>query len=1135
MQASAVIGRVGGLAVALGIGAGMLLIGADPAQAAPADSSPTQSDSTTSATAVGTRGTRPARQAPPPAATADRAARRATVGAPRNDNAPAPVASAAARVALPTAPASNSRAPEPAVALRSAAVDAVAATDPDPEAVVVQTFSPKFVTTAPDVVMPAAAQAPVMTAAATAAMESVPSPGLGTGYGTELDSPVSWAVLAVARRQIGRVALVSPAAAVASTAQPVRAAAVANQAPLISGVALGTPNATSGAVTGTVTAADPNGDKITYKATATKGTVSITTAGVFTYTPTAAARHAAAKAGATTSTTTDTVTVTVTDAKGAATSAPVTVAILPKNVVPVATKTVGTPNASTGVVTGSVTATDADRDVPAYSGSTTTTKGTVAVNAATGAFTYTPTTAARHAAARVGATTAATTDAFTVTVSDGYGGTVAVPVTVAVSPKNAAPVAGTTTKGAPDASTGAVAGSVAISDADSDVLTYAGSTTTSKGTVAVNAATGGFTYTPTATARHAAARVGATTAATTDAFTVTASDGYGGTVAVPVTVTVSPKNTAPTAGTPTVGTPNAATGAVTGTVGVSDADKDVLTYSGSTTTAKGTVTVNAATGGFTYTPTATARHAAAKVGATTAATTDAFTVTVTDGYGATVAVPVTVAVSPTNAAPVAGTTTKGAPNASTGAVAGAVVVSDTDKDVLTYSGSTTTAKATVVVNAATGAFTYTPTATARHAAAKVGATSATATDAFAVTVTDGYGGTVTVPVTVTLSPKNTAPTAGTPTVGTPDASTGVVTGTVGATDVEADTLTYSAPTTTAKGTVSVNAGTGAFTYTPTARTNVAGTDTFTVTVTDGYGGSTPVAVSVPVTATATPPVTSPKVSVVFNYGTGSQYWTTAAKTALQSSADAVAAYIVVSSPVTLVFDVTAEKTSSWTMASTGSDLTSGGSGFFSTVVQNKVLTGLDANGAAADGSIDVNFGLPWAYGDSVTASQYDFKSTMMHEILHAYGFLAYVDQPGYNTGTSWTKFDSFIQTKSGTRVISSGTYRFNTAYNTNLTGGGGGLFFGGPNAIAAYGGPVPLYTPNPWQAGSSVSHLDDKTFTGAAEKLMNATVSTGLGLRTLSAVEIGILKDLGYTVTSNPVAGGLLLFGVVFLRRRTRR
>jgi VCBS repeat-containing protein len=66
----------------------------------------------------------------------------------------------------------------------------------------------------------------------------------------------------------------------------------------------------------------------------------------------------------------------------------------------------------------------------------------------------------------------------------------------------------------------------------------------------------------------------------------------------------------------------------------------------------------------------------------------------------------------------------------------------------------------VTVNAGTGAFTYTPTATARHAAAKIGATSAT-TDTFTVTVTDGYGAAVPVAVTVAISPKNTAPVAGT--------------------------------------------------------------------------------------------------------------------------------------------------------------------------------------------------------------------------------------------------------------------------------------------------------------------------------------------------------------------------------------
>ena len=159
---------------------------------------------------------------------------------------------------------------------------------------------------------------------------------------------------------------------------------------------------------------------------------------------------------------------------------------------------------------------------------------------------------------------------------------------------------------------------------------------------------------------------------------------------------------------------------------------------------------------------------------------------------------------------------------------------------------------------------------------------------------------------------------------------------------------------------------------------------------------------------------------------------------------------------------------------------------------------------------------------------------MMHEFLHAYGFLAYVDEAGYNTGTGWTVFDSFITTRSGTKVVNPSTFRFGTAYNTNLTGGGGGLFFSGPNAVAAHGGPVPLYTPNPWEPGSSVSHLDDDTFIGSKSQLMNAMTDTGLGIRTLSAVELGVLKDIGYTVKSPSAAGGLLI-GVIFLRRRRSR
>jgi VCBS repeat-containing protein/YVTN family beta-propeller protein len=704
-------------------------------------------------------------------------------------------------------------------------------------------------------------------------MESVWIPLLGSGPASPVQSPVSWVMLAAARRELDAPQVVKAPAATVSTGQPVApaattvavpGAAATNSAPVIASVTLGAPNATTGAVTGTVKASDPNGDRMTYKATvasAAKGAVTITTAGVFTYSPTATARHAAAKVGATTAVTTDTVTVTVTDAKGAAVTRAVAVPISPKNSVPTATKTVGTPNATTGVVTGKVTATDADKDPVAYSVPATTAKGTVAITTA-GAFTYTPTAAARHAAARIGATTADKADTFNVTVTDGYGGRLAVPVTVTISPRNTAPTA-TVSIAKPDPVTGIAKGKVTATDADKDTLSYT-ATKPANGTVAVNS-DGSFAYTPTATAR-ASART--STTARTDTFTVTVADGHGGSAAVKVTATIAPSNSAPVAGTPTA-TTNTTTGVVTGTINATDPDKDTLTYTATTTTtSKGSASITS-TGAYTYTPTATARHAAARTGAATAVTTDSFTATVTDKYGATTAIPVNVTIAPANAAPVAGTSTVGTPNATTGVVTGTVTATDADKDALSFSAPATTAKGAVAINAGTGAFTYTPTASARHAAARVGAVAADKADTFTVTATDGYGGLVAIPVSVTVTPVNAVPVAGTKTVGTPNASTGVVTGTATATDADKDTLTYSTPATTTKGAVTINASTGAFTYTPTAsarhaaaRITAGAADksaTFTITAADGYGGSVTIPVSVAIAPTNSAPVATAPV------------------------------------------------------------------------------------------------------------------------------------------------------------------------------------------------------------------------------------------------------------------------------------
>ena len=366
-------------------------------------------------------------------------------------------------------------------------------------------------------------------------------------------------------------------------------------------------------------------------------------------------------------------------------------------------------------------------------------------------------------------------------------------------------------------------------------------------------------------------------------------------------------------------------------------------------------------------------------------------------------------------------------------------------------------------------------------------------------------------------------------------TTGPITGTVGAVDPEGDPITYSITGSPADGTVVVGTD-GSYTYTP--GTDFTGRDSFTVAATDtGFHinlldwfrpASTEAYLQVAQNATQS------MLTFTFIYGRGSQFWNQAARAALQSTADDLATYFVVTSPVNITFDVTAENSPlSGTLAQSGSDLTSSDPGFYDTVVQQKILTGVDANGSEADGTIDWNFGQPWAFGNTVSYSQYDFTSTAMHELLHAFGFLSNVDEPGWDAiNQTWTTFDSYMVTASGTQVIPN-TFRWNAVYNTNLTGGNDGLYFGGPNAIAVYGGPVPLYTPDPWEPGSSVSHLDDNTFVGRNTQLMNAISDRGLGVRVVSPIELAILTDIGYTV--NVPTSAIFILGFGMLRRRRRK
>ena len=121
----------------------------------------------------------------------------------------------------------------------------------------------------------------------------------------------------------------------------------------------------------------------------------------------------------------------------------------------------------------------------------------------------------------------------------------------------------------PTVSSRAVTG---VTDADNDTLTY--SAAAGKGTVVFTST--GYTYTPTLTARHAAAADGASSAIKQDTITITVDDGHGGvTTFSSAAFNITPQNNAPTYTTVSKSTGGVLNLTKTWTVnGIADADSD---------------------------------------------------------------------------------------------------------------------------------------------------------------------------------------------------------------------------------------------------------------------------------------------------------------------------------------------------------------------------------------------------------------------------------------------------------------------------------------------------------------------------------------------------------------------------------
>ncbi len=271
----------------------------------------------------------------------------------------------------------------------------------------------------------------------------------------------------------------------------------------------------------------------------------------------------------------------------------------------------------------------------------------------------------------------------------------------------------------------AFTGSVLAADPDGDVLGYAVATGPAYGALALDAATGQYTYTP------------GTNFNGSDSFQVKVADPSGAFTTQTVNVGVVAVNDAPVVAAATVAVATNEDTAITGAVVASDIDGDVLGYAVATGPAHGALALDAATGQYTYTPGANFNGS------------DRFQVKVADSSGAFATQTVNVGVVAVNDAPVVAAATVAVATNEDTAITGVVVASDIDGDVLGYVVATGPAHGALVLDSATGQYTYSPEANFSGA------------DKFIVQVTDAVGATASQTINVSTAGVVDAPTLST--------------------------------------------------------------------------------------------------------------------------------------------------------------------------------------------------------------------------------------------------------------------------------------------------------------------------------------------------------------------------------------
>ena len=175
-----------------------------------------------------------------------------------------------------------------------------------------------------------------------------------------------------------------------------------------------------------------------------------------------------------------------------------------------------------------------------------------------------------------------------------------------------------------------------------------------------------------------------------------------------------------------------------------------------------------------------------------------------------------------------------------------------------------------------------------------------------------------------------------------------------------------------------------------------------------------------------------------------------------------------------------------------------------------ILSGKDLDPKQSEILLNINSTADWYLGTDgrPSAGKFDLASVVIHEVAHGLGFMSnaqydrfagvgYISQP--------TPFDAYVQLPDGktftnfcSRSVELGRAMVNT------------LYWSGSSAIAANSGNKPkLYSPSPYEDGSSIAHLDESTFDKRfADSVMTPNMDSGEVFSAPGPIALAMIEDM---------------------------